>query len=166
MGLINTAANVSQAIISIASKYKDAREQIQAFGREVSIFGKILDQLHRRLGDPLWTVNEDVLLLIGQIVDECTNIFTQLDTFKDNLYSKPATVKTADEETPSAILKGRTKWVFKSTELEFLRARVDSMKINMVLMMAMAMPRPQTSEKWVPSGAEILCCSINRLIKC
>ncbi|KAA6414704.1 MAG: hypothetical protein FRX48_01454 [Lasallia pustulata] len=138
LSIINTAAISSKAIISIASKYKDAREQIQAFGCEVSILGKLLDQLHRRLSNPSWTVEEYVKLLTDQIIDECINIFTQLDTFKDNLYAKPA-----DLEPSRVSLKGTTKWVFKSTELEFLRARMDSMKINMVLIMAMAMPQRQ-----------------------
>lgn len=150
VSLVNTAATISQAIIFVASKYKDAREQIQAFGREVFILGKMLDQFHRRLSNRLWTVDEDVQLLTDQIIDECINIFTQLDVFKHNLYNTPA-----DVEPARVTLKGKTKWVFKTTELDFLRARVDSMKINMVLMMVMAMPRPQTPERWVSSRGEI-----------
>ena len=144
LSIINAAAEISKAIISIASKYKDAKEQIQAFGREVSILGELLDQLHRRLSNPSWTVEEYVKLLTDQIIDECINIFTQLDTFKKNLYAKPANL-----ELPRVSLKGSTKWVFKSTELEFLRARMDSMKINMVLIMVMAMPQRQEQQRWV-----------------
>ena len=161
VSLISTAAIISQAVISIASKYKDAKDQIQAFGREVAILGKVLDQLHRRLGNPLWTVDGDMQLLTEQVVEECTNIFTQLDAFKDNLYSKQATV-----EPGRVTLKGSTKWVFKSTELDFLKARVDSMKINLVLMMVMAMPRPRTLERWVSFKGGILCCSVNRSFQC
>lgn len=142
VSLVSTAATISQAIFSIAIKYKDAKDQIQAFGREVAILGKVLEQLHRRLGNPLWPVDEDVQLLTEQVVEECISIFSQLDAFRSNLYSKQATV-----EPGRVTLRGSTKWVFKSTELDFLKARVDSMKINLVLMMVMAMPRPRTLER-------------------
>ncbi|MCJ1456294.1 hypothetical protein MMC28_006654 [Mycoblastus sanguinarius] len=47
VGFINNAAQLSKAIIDIAGKYKAAKLQIESFGRELGILGKILDQLNR-----------------------------------------------------------------------------------------------------------------------
>ena len=47
VSLIGTAATLSKAVVDIASKYKNARKQIESFGREIGILGNILDQLHR-----------------------------------------------------------------------------------------------------------------------
>ena len=49
VGLIDTAAQLSKAVVDIASRYKNARRQIETFGREVGILGDILGQLYRLL---------------------------------------------------------------------------------------------------------------------
>ena len=65
---------------------------------------------------------------MAEVIDECVDMFSQLDASNDRLYGKP---------TSDPAFRGKTKWVFKSTELEYLRARVDSMKINILLMMTL-----------------------------
>ena len=47
VGLIATAAQLSKAVIDIASKFKNARKQIEYFGQEVAILGSTLEQLER-----------------------------------------------------------------------------------------------------------------------
>ena len=127
ISLVSTAAQLSQAIIEIAAQYKSARAQIESFGREVSILGRILDQLRRLLSKDASRIEIGVHLLITEIVDECSDMFAQLEAYSERLCGKPGS------RNPS--LRGKTKWVFKAAELDYLRARVDSMKINLLLMM-------------------------------
>lgn len=47
VGLIATAAQLSKAVVDIAGEYKDARQQIESFRREVGFLGRTLDQLYR-----------------------------------------------------------------------------------------------------------------------
>ena len=114
VGLIGTAATLSKAVVDIASKYKNARKQIEAFGREVGILGNVLDQLHRL-----------------QEKDHMeAELFSELNTYKDALYSRPGSVR-------SLTFRGKAQWVFTATELDYIRARLESVKTNMLLMMTM-----------------------------
>lgn len=137
--LIGIAPQISKAVIGAASNYKHARAQIESFGREVFMLGEILGQLR----DVLFThSNSDrdnrgsqlepgVKTLLSQILGECSEMFSQLNTFSDKLHAKPSALQGVSR-------KGKMKWVFGDrTELEYLRARVDSMKINIVLVMTL-----------------------------
>lgn len=127
IGLISTAARLSKAVIEIGNKYKDASAQIESFGRDLAILGRILDQLKRLVERDASNIDIGAHLLITEIVDECGDLFSQLDAFNDKLYGKSGSLNPT--------LRGKTKWVFKAAELDYLRARVDSMKINLLLMM-------------------------------
>ena len=41
VSLVGTAATLSKAVVDIASKYKNARKQIEFFGREVGVLGNV-----------------------------------------------------------------------------------------------------------------------------
>lgn len=127
IGLVATATSLSRAVIEIGAQYRDARAQIEAFGREVSILGRILDQLSRLLDKDASHIDIGVHLLTTEIVDECSNLFAQLDAYNDKLYGNSAALNPT--------LRGKAKWVFKAAELDYFRTRVDSMKINLLLMM-------------------------------
>lgn len=127
IGLVSTAAELSKAVIGIGAQYKNARVQIESFGREVSMLGKILDQLSRLLSKGASHIDIGVHLLTTEIVDECSSMFAQLDAYKNKLYGNSAALNPT--------LRGKTKWVFEAAELDYLRTRVDSMKINLLLMM-------------------------------
>ena len=131
--LIGIAPQISKAVISAASNYKSARAQIESFGREVSVLGGILGELmdllfvpdHERQLEP------GVKTLLSQILGECNEMFSQLNTFSDKLHAKPNAIQSVNR-------RGKMKWVLgDKTELEYLRARVDSMKINILLMMTL-----------------------------
>ena len=131
VNLIAIAPQLSKAVIQAASNYNQARTQIESFGSEVCILGEILGQLH----DVLFPDNNKshlepgVKTLLSQILDECTGMFSQLDGFSDRLHAKPSALQ-------SVTRRGKVQWVLgDKTELEYLRARVDSMKINISLMM-------------------------------
>ena len=64
-------------------------------------------------------------------MDECVFLFAQLDSFNERLYGR------AGSAAMMVTLKGKVKWVFEVAELEYLRARVDSMKMNILLMMTL-----------------------------
>lgn len=141
--LIGIAPQISKAVISAASNYKNARGQIESFGREVCMLGDILGELK----DVLFIDNNNssssnatkghlelgVKTLLSQILGECNEMFSQLNAFSDKLHAKPNALQTR-----SVNRRGKMKWVLgDKTELEYLRARVDSMKINILLMMTL-----------------------------
>ena len=128
--LIGTAAQLSKAVIDIASKYKDARKQIESFGHEVAILGTILDQMYRLLGRDHLERDIEIYSVLATIVNQCSDFFSELEVYKDALYSRQGSLRNLS-------LRGKTKWVFEAAELEYLRARVESMKTNMLLMMTM-----------------------------
>ena len=130
IGLISTAASLSKAVIDIASKYKVARLQIESFRQEVGILGNILDQLHRLYSKDVSHSDGGVISLTVDILDQCSGLFTELETYRHPLYSRTGSVR-------NVTFFGKTKWVFEEKELEYLRTRVESMKINMLLMMIM-----------------------------
>ena len=130
VGLIGTAAQLSKSVIDIASKYKDARKQIESFGHEVAILGTILDQMYRLLGKDHLERDIEIYSILVTIVNQCSDFFSELEVYKDALYSRQGSPRNLS-------LRGKTKWVFKAAELEYLRARVESMKTNMLLMMTM-----------------------------
>ena len=136
--LIGIAPQISKAVISAASNYKSATAQIESFGREVSMLGEILGQLR----DVLFGADDDdanksanlgpgVKTLLSQILEECGGMFSQLNAFSERLHAKPNALQSVNR-------RGKMKWVSgDKTELEYLRARVDSMKINILLMMTL-----------------------------
>ena len=130
VGLIGTAATLSKAVVDIASKYKNARKQIESFGAEVSILGNVLDQLHRLQEKDHMEADDGIQSVIMTILGQCAELFSELDTYKDALYSRPGSVR-------NLTFRGKTKWVFTAAELDYLRARLESVKTNILLMMTM-----------------------------
>ena len=68
--------------------------------------------------------------MIVDISDQCSGLFAELETYRDALYSRTGSVR-------NVTFLGKAKWVFEAKELEYLRTRVESMKLNMLLMMIM-----------------------------
>ena len=60
-------------------------------------------------------VHSVTMTLLGQ----CAELFSELDTYKDALYSRPGSVR-------SLTFRGKTQWVFTVAELDYLRARLES----------------------------------------
>ena len=130
VGLIATAAQLSKAVIAIAGKYKDARKQIESFGHEVAILGNVLDQMYRLLRRDHLERDIEVYSVMATIVNQCSEFFSELDVYKDTLYSRQSSGR-------SLTFRGKAKWVFEAADLEYLRARLESMKTNLLLMMTM-----------------------------
>lgn len=87
-----------------------------------------MDQLNKLLEDQKHIEN-GLKALLSRMVDECTGTFSHLDTFSDKFYSK--------NDPESANRGGKAKWVLEKIELEYLRARVESMKVKILLIMAL-----------------------------
>ena len=130
VALIGTAATLSKAVVDIASKYKNARKQVESFGREVGVLGNVLNQLHRLQEKDYMETDDGIRSVTMTILGQCAELFSELDTYKDALYSRPGSVR-------GLTFRGQTKWVFTSVELDYLRARLESVKTNMLLMMTM-----------------------------
>lgn len=130
VGLIAVGAKLSKAIIDIAGQYKAAKKQIEQFGTDIGNLGNILDQLHRLHGNDHMDVDTSVRSLTLDLIGQCGDLFTELEHYRDRLYSR-------DKQNSSATIRARTRWVFESTEVQYLRTRVESMKTNILLMMTM-----------------------------
>ena len=130
VALIGTAATLSKAVVDIASKYKNARKQVESFGREVGVLGNVLNQLHRLQEKDYMETDDGIRSVTMTILGQCAELFSELDTYKDALYSRPGSVR-------GLTFRGQTKWVFTAVELDYLRARLESVKTNMLLMMTM-----------------------------
>ena len=130
VGLISTAASLSKAVIDVASKYKVARLHIESFGQEVGNLGNILGQLHRLYSKDDLRPDGGVVSVTVDILDQCSGLFIELETYRDALYSGSGSAR-------KITFRGKTKWVIEVKELEYLRTRMESMKLNMLLMMTM-----------------------------
>ena len=132
--LVNLSARLSKALYDIASKFYDARAQIEAFGREVQMLGEILNQLQRFLKQQDHSADFEVTCVTNKVLEQCTTLFSGIDDFREKLY---AIERSSDPGKARITFRGKTKWVFESSELQLLQAQVDSMKINMLLMMSL-----------------------------
>lgn len=88
VGLIATAAQLSQAVIDIASKFKNARKQIEYFGQEVGILGSILEQLERFYSREDLQCDEGVYAVTRTILDQCATLFRELEEYKQALHTQ------------------------------------------------------------------------------
>ena len=127
VGLIATAAQLSKAILGIAFKYKDAKKQIKGLGDEVASFGEVLDQMHHLLGRD-HRLDHDVRSVLASIVNRSGELLSEIKVYKNSLCSRKGSVRNHS-------FRGRIKWGFEATKLEYLRARVQSQKADMLLMM-------------------------------
>ena len=129
VGLISTAASLSKAVIDIASKYKVARLQIESFGQEVGNLGNVLGQLHRLYSKDDLRSDGGVISVTVDILDQCSGLFAELETYRDALYGRTGSLR-------NITFLRKTKWVFEEKKkLEYLRTRVESMKMDMLLTM-------------------------------
>ena len=125
VGLIATAAQLSKAVIDIASKFKNARKLIEYFGKEFGILGNILEQLERFYSREDLQCDEGVYAVTRTILDKCTTLFRELDEYKRALCTQSGSVRNL----------AFGKRVFNSDELDVYRVRVESQKTNVQLMM-------------------------------
>ena len=130
VGLIATAAQLSKTVYDIASKYNNAKKEIQSFGRDVGILDQILDQFDRIFGRDLAKAEPGSRSLILDIVHQSQDLFTELEKFRDALF-----IKVGGSRSLGRL--GRVRWAFQASELQYLQARVDSMKVNLLLMMTL-----------------------------
>ena len=143
VGLIATAAQLSQAVIDIASKFKNARKQVEYFGQEVGILESILEQLERFYSREDLQCDEGVYAVTRTILDQCTTLFRELEEYKQALHTQSGSVRN--------IAFG--KWVFNSDDLDVYRTRVESQKTNLLLMMEMR--RMYGSERYITVLREV-----------
>lgn len=125
VGLIATAAQLSKAILGIAFKYNGAKKQIKWLGDEVAIFGEVLDQMHDLLGGD--RLDHHVRSVLAKIVNRSGELLSEIDVYKDSLCSRKGSVGNHS-------FRGRMKWVFEATNLEYLRVGLESEKANIHLM--------------------------------
>ena len=135
LSFVAVAAQASKAAIDAASRYKRATVQIEAFRREVGLVGNIFERLNSVFVKDTFGIDPKINALRTEITVECKDLFAQLETFREGLCWTP----DAGPLNPNR--RGRLKWVFKAQELEYLRARVDGMKLNILLMITLESSR-------------------------
>ncbi|KAL8828124.1 MAG: hypothetical protein Q9191_002771 [Dirinaria sp. TL-2023a] len=128
--LAGEAIKLSKTVYDLASKYKQARKQIESFARELQTLGDILDQYTRGLKKGLFSADPGAYSIIASIVNQCEDLFSDLEKYRDALYTGPETGRSIG-------FLGKTRWAFQTSELNYLQTRVDGMKINLLLMMTL-----------------------------
>lgn len=103
----------------------------------MGILGQILDQFDRVLTRDLSWTDSGVHSITSSIVKQCQELFQDLEKLRDALYTRPG---------PKLGFRERVRWVFQASELQYLQSRVDSMKINLLLMMMLQ--RGQSQDKF------------------
>ena len=132
VGLVATSTKLAKSITDIAIKYKHARSQIESFAFEVQTLGEVLNQLHRLLQQRASDIDGEVYRVITNVLDQCNALFSEVDSFKEGLYSTAASA-----DASKLTFRGKTKWVFEAAELQVLQARIVSTKVNLLLMMTL-----------------------------
>ena len=132
--LAAAAGKLSQAISDTCGRYSDIPNHVRSLGAEVSVFGGILRQLHYANTSPGMELDSDASAITNTILEECEELFTQIESFQKSLFDA-----TKSLEHPT--FRGKTKLIFKSNHLEYLRARLESMKTNILLVMTMQLTR-------------------------
>ena len=126
--LIELTAKLSRSLIELSSKFKDSQRQFDALAIEIKVLGNVLIQLHR-----LHTIggfDVESIDIVDSILKQCEELFLQLDGFRKSLSSN------SGKPINKLNLRAKSKFVFNSSELEYLRARLESMKLNLLLMMS------------------------------
>ena len=147
VSLISTSAKLTQTIASLALKYKHAKAQIKTFGNDVQTLGLVLGQLQRLLTRRKPNMDHEVLKVVKDTVSHCQALFSEIDSFCNSLYSN-------DSDTKQVNFRGKTKWVLEAAELQVLQARIDSTKMNILLLLTLeCLPK---DERYVRSVKTIL----------
>ena len=94
VSFIGTAATLSKAGVDIASKYKNARNQNESFGREVGVMGNILNQLQRLQEKEYMEADDGIRSVTMTILGQCAELFSKLETYRDALYSRPGSLRS------------------------------------------------------------------------
>ena len=129
---MSSSAKLSKTIVDIAVKYKSAKHQIETFGHDIQTLGEVLDQLRRLLEHRSTKIDSDVYSVITNALEQCGTLFSEIAAFKDALYSKASTARPLQ-----ITLRGKARWVFEAAELQVLQARIDSTKMNLLLLMTL-----------------------------
>ena len=133
LGLVPLAAKLSEAFIESAVNYKRSRKQIETLGKEIEIFGKVLKEAGGTLKYRAdHTLGSKGGTLTGDITSECQKLFSELELFRISM-------NTANRSSTGRLRAKIRSWV-KNREVDDLHARVNSMKLNILLMKAMDCP--------------------------
>jgi hypothetical protein len=128
VGLAAIAVKLSSAVIEISARYKDARKEIESFGVEIGILGHFIDQFQRLCLKESSRFDSKAYSVTNSIAGQCSTLLNELVVYKENLYGRLGSARTPT-------FREKSKWVFRSTELKNLKARVESNKANMQFMM-------------------------------
>jgi len=133
--LITTAAQLSSAIYDVASRYNDAKDQIQAFGNDLKIFEKILVQLSLLLCkiDSRPDLPGNMFQIVTtMVIEDSANMLLQLEAYIDSLYNRVSL-----DGTPRGFFLGQGKCAFDAKEFMLHRTRLDGMKLNILFVLIM-----------------------------
>ncbi len=131
IGLVSTSVKLSKTVVDVAIKSKNAKNQIEAFGKDVLTLGGVLNQVHRVL-ERGTTLDHATHEVIANTLEQCHTLFSEISAFKDALYSRVSKAKPIH-----VTLRGRARWIFEAAELQVLQARIDSTRMNLLLLMTL-----------------------------
>lgn len=125
---VTDSARLSEAAFDIAGRCNTGEHEIESLALEVANLGSLLDQLRRFYDIDDWNAQPDCQDLASTTTRGLDRLFSELESYKSTLYTNAAAIDKID-------CRDRKDTAFNVTELQYLRARVDSMRYNLLLMM-------------------------------
>jgi hypothetical protein len=155
--LVGMAAQLSISLYSLSDQLKAASHDIRVLAIEISLYGETLSQLAEVLSQSSHQYMPRVYTTASRIMDACGDVFAQVDTIVTGLrgstfyFSKTGNV---EEMGKGITIMNKVKWVFKQRRIALIRARMESQKTLLLLMLkSMSMSRKLAEQGATPSMA-------------
>ena len=126
--LAATAAKLSKSVIEVSHKLSESGAQIRWLGVEIEVLGSVLQQLHSISTLPSTESQNNIDAVTSTVIDECDALLTQIDDFRKSIWASFNAQRNFS-------FRGRFKFVLNSSDLDYVRARLESMKTNLLLLM-------------------------------
>ena len=135
-GLVAISFKLSKAIHEASHAFNDSQSQIWALGDDVRTLGNVLEQTHSIFASTLdETTDGAVLDVLGDVVEQCDSLFSQISAFSDKLQA------ASSLDNGRVSLRSRLKYKFKNDELVYMQRRLESMKTNLLLMLTLELTK-------------------------
>lgn len=132
IGVAGAGAKLSIVLFEFASTVGSAGQEVKRIGVEISLFCSVLKQLHSTLTKAkAYRYSLRALDTTQEILDQCQEVFKEIESILNGLRKRG--VQSSAE--PSVDLIARVKWTFKRSQVQVLRATLESCKATLHLML-------------------------------
>ncbi|CZR66657.1 uncharacterized protein PAC_16558 [Phialocephala subalpina] len=132
IGVAGAGAKLSIVLFEFASTVGSAGQEVKRIGVEISLFCSVLKQLHSTLTKAkAYRYSLRALDTTQEILDQCQEVFKEIESILNGL--RKGGVQGSAES--SVDLVARVKWTFKRSQVQVLRATLESCKATLHLML-------------------------------